>query len=255
MTPPTDPALLEFAVDVVRRAGELTLRWFGQGDLRVDVKGDGSPVTEADRAAERFLREQLGERFPDDSIVGEEEPERRGTSTRTWTLDPIDGTKAFTRGVPLYANLLALDDEHGPAIGVINIPALGEIVAAGRGLGCFRDGVRCHVSKTATIADAYGSTSGLDTWPPDMLQRVLQSPLKLRTWGDGYGYVLVATGRIDAMIDPIVAPYDVAPMRVVIPEAGGRFTDLAGVDRADGGSGLATNGVLHDELLGLLRGS
>lgn len=254
MTPPADPALLEFAVDIVRRAGELTLQWFGRGDLRVDVKGDGSPVTEADRAAERFLREQLGERFPDDSIVGEEEPERRGTSTRTWTLDPIDGTKAFTRGVPLYANLLALDDEHGPAIGVVNIPALGEVVAAGRGLGCFHDGVRCHVSTTAAVVDAYGSTSGLDTWPPDMLQRVLATPLKLRTWGDGYGYVLVATGRIDAMIDPIVAPYDVAPMRVVIPEAGGRFTDLTGVDRADGGSGLATNGVLHDELLALLRG-
>ncbi|HEX7096802.1 MAG TPA: inositol monophosphatase family protein [Acidimicrobiales bacterium] len=254
MAPPVDPALLEDVVDIVRRAGELTLQWFGRPDLRVDVKGDGSPVTEADRATERFLREELSARFPDDAIVGEEEPDRRGTSARTWTLDPIDGTKAFTRGVPLYANLLALDDEHGPAIGIINIPALREVVAAGRGIGCFHNGSRCAVSSTSRLADAYGSTSGLDAWPPDMLQRVLATPLKLRTWGDGYGYVLVATGRIDAMIDPVVAPYDVAPMRVVIPEAGGRFSDLHGVDRADGGSGLATNGRLHDELLAVLQG-
>jgi histidinol phosphatase-like enzyme (inositol monophosphatase family) len=249
-----DPALLEIAVDVVRRAGALTLEWFGHDQLRVDTKGDGTPVTEADRAAERFIREELGVRFPDDAIVGEEEPEHAGTSGRVWTIDPIDGTKAFTRGVPLYANLLALDDEHGPAIGIINIPALGEIVAAGRGLGCTHNGRPCRVSTTASLDAAYASTSGVDGWPLGMLERVLATPVKLRTWGDGYGYVLVATGRIDAMIDPIVAPYDVAPMRTILPEAGGRFTDLSGVERADGGSGLASNGLLHDAMLAVLRG-
>jgi histidinol-phosphatase len=254
MSPPADRALLDIAVDLVRRAGTLTLDWFGHARLRVDTKGDGTPVTEADRAAERFLREELGQRFPDDAIVGEEEPDHHGTSGRTWTIDPIDGTKAFTRGVPLYANLLALDDEHGPAIGIVNIPALGELVAAGRGLGCSRNGEPCSVSATADLATAYASTSGIDGWPTGMLQRVLDSPVKLRTWGDGYGYVLVATGRIDAMIDPVVAPYDVAPMRVILPEAGGRFTDLTGVDRADGGSGLATNGALHETFLALLAG-
>jgi histidinol phosphatase-like enzyme (inositol monophosphatase family) len=254
VTAPVDPALLDQSVDLVRRAGALTLEWFGRAGLHVETKGDGTPVTEADRAAERFLRTELAARFPDDSIVGEEEATHTGTSTRTWTIDPIDGTKAFTRGVPLYANLLALDDEHGPAIGIINIPALGEIVAAGRGIGCFHNDVSCRVSTTSSLADAYASTSGLDAWPADMLARVLATPVKLRTWGDGYGYVLVATGRIDAMIDPIVAPYDIAPMRTILPEAGGRFTDLAGVDRADGGSGLATNGRLHDDLLSLLRG-
>ena len=252
MTPPVDPLLLHQAIELVRRAGLLTLDWFGSADLSVDTKGDGTPVTEADRAAERFLRDEIGNRFPDDSIVGEEEPERQGTSSRTWTLDPIDGTKAFTRGVPLYANLLALDDEHGPAIGIINIPALGEMVAAGRGLGCTHNGQPCRVSTTDRLDAAYASTSGLDAWPRPTLDRILDTPVKLRTWGDGYGYVLVATGRFDAMIDPIVAPYDVAPMRTVLPEAGGRFTDFAGVDRADGGSGIATNGLLHDELLALL---
>ena len=253
VTPPVDPLLLQEAVELVRRAGLVTLEWFGRADLSVDTKGDGTPVTEADRAAERFLREELGARFPDDSIIGEEEPERQGTSARTWILDPIDGTKAFTRGVPLYANLLALDDEHGPAIGVINIPALGEMVAAGRGLGCTHNGQPCRVSTTTRLDAAYASTSGLDAWPRSTLDRMLDTPVKLRTWGDGYGYVLVATGRIDAMIDPIVAPYDVAPMRTVLPEAGGRFTDFDGRDLADGGSGLATNGLLHDEFLARLQ--
>jgi histidinol-phosphatase len=253
VVPTADPLLLQRSVELVRRAGELSLRWFGRDDLSVDTKGDGSPVTEADRATERFLREELAASFPDDSIVGEEEAEHRGTSGRTWTLDPIDGTKAFTRGVPLYANLLALDDEHGPAIGIVNIPALGEMVAAGRGLGCTYNGRPCRVSDTARLDDAYATTSGLDAWPRATLDRMLDTPVKLRTWGDGYGYLLVATGRIDAMIDPVVAPYDIAPMRTVITEAGGRFTDLTGQARADGGSGLATNGRLHDEFLALLR--
>jgi histidinol-phosphatase len=252
--PAVAPELLETAVELVRQAGSLTLEWFGRTSLRVDTKGDGTPVTEADRAAERLLRTELSRRFPADAIVGEEEPDHEGTSGRVWTIDPIDGTKAFTRGVPLYANLLALDDEHGPAIGVVNIPALGEVVAAGRGLGCFRNGEPCRVSATSSVDGSYASTSGLSSWPAPMLERVLATSIKLRTWGDGYGYVLVATGRIDAMIDPVVAPYDVAPMRTILPEAGGQFTDLQGIDRADGGSGLATNGTLHDTYLALLVG-
>src|SRR5262245_17088823 len=157
---PVDKQTLADAIDLVQRAGALTLEWFGSAALRVETKGDGTPVTEADRAAERFLREQIGQRFPDDAIVGEEEPDHRGTSGRTWTIDPIAGTKAFTRGVPLYANLLALDDEDGPAIGIINIPALGEIVAAGRGVGCTHNGAPCRVSATSDLSSAYASTSG-----------------------------------------------------------------------------------------------
>src|SRR5215204_3972338 len=126
MAPPVDRALLDEAVELVREAGRLTLEWFRDPALAIERKGDGTPVTAADKAAERFLREQLEARHPTDGILGEEEAPVTGTSGRRWVIDPIDGTKAFTHGVPLYSNLLALEDEHGPALGVINLPALGE---------------------------------------------------------------------------------------------------------------------------------
>ncbi len=135
-----DTSLLDEVVGLVQAAGELTLRWFRDENLTVENKGDGTPVTAADKAAERFLREELGKRFPDDAVIGEEESYSAGTSGRTWVIDPIDGTKSFTHGVPLYSNLVALYDELGCAIGVINLPALGEVVYAGRGLGCFTNG-------------------------------------------------------------------------------------------------------------------
>ena len=247
-----DRELLEIAVDIARRAGELTLRWFRSSTLTIERKRDGTPVTEADRAAETFIRDELRGQFPADSIVGEEFADHAGTSGRTWYIDPIDGTKAFSHGVPLYSNLLAMSDANGSAIGVINIPALDEIVYAARALGCHYNGAPCQVSTTPTLDGAYVSTSGFGYWPRAALDRLLESPCHLRTWGDGYGYLLVATGRIDAMIDPTVNAYDIAPMSVIITEAGGRFSDFAGVDRPDGGSGVATNGHLHDALLSLL---
>ncbi len=235
-----------------RAAGDLTLHFFRSGSLVVDDKADGTPVTEADRGAERLLREMIGARYPDDAIVGEEEADLAGTSGRRWVVDPIDGTKAFTRGVPLYCNLVAVEDDRGPAVGVINLPALGETVYAGRGLGCWCNDSPTHVNDTADLARAYLTTSGFDGWPDTLLSAALRSSLKLRTWGDGYGYALVATGRCEAMVDLVVAEYDVAPMPVILAEAGGRFTDLHGRPGATGGSGLATNGRLHDELLTLL---
>ena len=249
-----DRALLDLAVDLCRQAGARTLEWFRSDGLGVEHKGDGTPVTDANRAAERFLREQLAIHAPDDAVVGEEEADTSGTSGRRWIIDPIDGTKAFTHGVPLYCNLLALEDEEGPAIGVINLPALGETVYAGRGLGCWCDGVPARVSATDTLAGAYLSTCGWEAWDDDALTRVKGTGAAMRTWGDGYGYALVATGRIDAMIDPEVALWDVAPMPVILAEAGGRFSALDGSPGADGGDGMATNGILHDELLALLRG-
>jgi histidinol phosphatase-like enzyme (inositol monophosphatase family) len=251
-TPPVDRALLDEVVSLVRRAGELTLRWFRADDLVVDRKGDGTPVTEADRAVERFLRESLAARFPGDAILGEEEPDAPGTSGRRWIIDPIDGTKAFTHGVPLYSNLLALEDEHGTAIGVINLPALGETVFAGRGLGCWSGERPARVTERDSLPGGYITTSGFDYWDERALLAIRGCGMQMRTWGDGYGYALVATGRVDAMIDPVVAPYDVAAMPVILAEAGGRFTDLEGLARIDGGSGLATNGRIHDELLRLL---
>ncbi len=251
--PPVDTARLAEAVELTQAAGRETLRWFRDAALEIDTKGDGTPVTVADRAAERFLRQEIARRYPTDTIIGEEEADHRGSSPNRWVLDPIDGTKAFTHGVPLYANLLAWFDEHGPAIGVINLPALGETVAAGRGLGCFLNGERCGARATTTVTDAYVCTSGLDNWPSETLTRFART-VKLRTWGDAYGYALVATGRVDAMVDPQVAYYDVAAMLTIFPEAGGIFTDLTGVPTASGGSGLASSGPLHGALLELWAG-
>ena len=253
MVPPCDPALLDEVVDIAREAGEATLRWFRHDDLEVERKLDGTPVTVADRTAESIVRRRIADAHPDDGILGEEEAETVGSSGRRWIVDPIDGTKAFTRGVPLYTTLLAVEDEHGVAAGAIVVPALAEAVWAGRGLGCFHDGRPCTVSDTAAVADAYLTTSSYSHWPEPALLNVRRSGMALRTWGDGYGYLLVATGRMDVMVDPEVAPYDVAAMPVILAEAGGRFTDLDGRDGYAGGSGIATNAVLHDEVLALLR--
>jgi histidinol phosphatase-like enzyme (inositol monophosphatase family) len=251
--PPADQALLDEAVELARAAGASTTKLFRARDLVVDQKGDGTPVTEADRGAERLVREHLSAAHPGDGIVGEEEAPVEGTTGRRWIVDPIDGTKAFTHGVPLYSTLLAVEDEHGPLIGVIELPALGETVYAGRGLGCFCNGERARVSERTTLDGAYLTASGYERWPDDALLAVKGSGLAMRTWGDGYGYALVATGRAEAMVDLVVEPYDVAAMPVILAEAGGRFSDLGGATRIDGGSGLGSNGHLHDTVLALLN--
>ncbi|MGH9210600.1 MAG: inositol monophosphatase family protein [Acidimicrobiales bacterium] len=255
--PPVDAEIVEFAVELVRTAGNLTLRWFASVDLQVDTKADGTPVTAADRTAERWLREQLAKHCPDDGIIGEEEPPSAGSSGRRWIVDPIDGTKAFTRGVPLYSTLLAFEDEHGGAVGVIGLPALDQAVWAGRGRGCSTSSGAetrpARVSATPTIATAYLTSSGYSHWPEPALLACKRSGADLRTWGDGYGYALVATGRVDAMVDPVVDLYDVAAMPVILAEAGGRFTSLGGDPSPAAGSGVATNGLIHDELLALIN--
>ena len=256
--PDADPALLDEAVELAREAGELTLAWFDRPGLDVDHKADGTPVTAADRAAERRIRERLAADHGDDAICGEEEDDVAGTSGRTWVIDPIDGTKAFTRGVPLYSNLVAVLDEHGPVVGVINLPALGTTVYAGRGLGCFRDSRPIRVSERTDPAEAVLSTSGYSRWPEPALLGVKRAGYQLRTWGDGYGYALVACGGIEAMVDPEVSRWDIAPMPVILAEAGGRFTTLDGgePDLSPGShsSGLATNGLVHDHVVTALVG-
>lgn len=251
--PSVDQSLVDFAVGVARDAGKLTTRWFASTELDVDHKADGTPVTEADRAAERYLRERLAEGHPEDTVIGEEEPPVEGSSGRRWILDPIDGTKAFTRGVPLYATLLAFDDEHGPAIGVIVLPALDQVVWAGRGRGCWWDGRRAEVSSTASLDGAYLMSSSYSHWDENLLLGVKRAGMVLRTWGDGYGYALVATGRADAMVDPEAELYDLAPMPLILAEAGGRFTSLDGDPSPAQGSGIATNGRIHAALLNVTR--
>ena len=226
-------------------------------DLRIERKSDGTPVTQADRAAERFLRERIAQAYPDDTVVGEEEADHLGSSTRRWVIDPIDGTKAFSHGVGTFSNLLYLEDEHGPAVGVINLPALGETVWAGRGRGAFLDGVACQVSDRSQVQGSYLTCSGFHGWTAEMFDRVNGAGVQIRTWGDAYGYALVASGRIEAMFDPVMAFWDVAPMLVILPEAGGTIT------RRDGGgdwapdengefSAVGSNGVLHDAFVTLL---
>ena len=215
-------------------------------------KGDGSPVTAADLAAEARPGATC-RTHPGDGIIGEEDDDVEGSTGRRWVVDPIDGTKAFTKGVPLYATLIALIDDHGPAVGVIHLPALGETIAAGRGLGCTFN------ARPAGCRDTTRST--VRTPPPAVWVLALSGTAagtrqrrRLSNVGDAYGYALVATGRAEAMIDPLANPWDIAPMAVIIPEAGGRFSNFDGVERPDSwnrNSGVATNGILHDDLIGL----
>lgn len=244
-------AVLDDAIDIATRAGDLALgHW--RTDLAVDSKSDGTEVTVADRGAEVLVRELVAERFPADAVVGEEFPDTPGTSGRSWIVDPIDGTYGFVRGVPLFSTLLSMYDDEGCAVGVIRLPALGLTVAAARGVGCHLDGVVTHVSTTSTVSGALLCTSDWSAASSDQLAAVHGAGLNMRTWGDGYGYAMVATGAADGMLDPICSPWDLAPMPVIITEAGGRFTDLTGVTRHDGGHGLASNGLVHDELLALV---
>lgn len=245
--------LVSFALDVVAEAGRVATRWFRSDDLEIETKADGSPVTVADKAAETLMRNAIAEAFPNDRILGEEFGDT-GTapSGREWVIDPIDGTKSFTAGVPLWANLLAVIDDGVPVLGIINLPAMNETVIGIQGKGAFCNGEACRVSDRATLDGAYAMTSGVRYWPHGGLDRLADAGVILRTWGDAYGYALVATGRVEAMIDPLANKWDVAPISVILTESGGRFTDLSGVDRIDGGNGLGTNGRIHDQLLQLL---
>ena len=211
--------ILEFAVGLARGAGEITLKYFRK-DPETSKKTDGSFVTVADRESEAFLRDRIRQRFPNDGVLGEEEGESKGSSGRRWIVDPIDGTFAFVHGVPFYGVLIALEIDGESKVGVVNIPALDEVVYAASGLGCFLNGQSTHVSSTTTLEEAlllctnfnicerYGFGASIDE-----LQRCAKSN---RTWGDCYGYVLVATGRAEVMLDPIMNVWDCAPLLPVI---------------------------------------
>ena len=254
-TPEADEALVEMAVELATAAGALTRKWFDRGSVDFDTKADGSPVTEADKAAERYLREQIGQAFPTDAIIGEEEENRDGTSGRTWIIDPIDGTKSFTHGVPLYGTLLSVVDEHGPSVGVIVMPALEEVISAGRGLGCKHNGRETSVNEHADLATSYVMTSGLEYWPDtEERDRLVNSEMTLRTWADAYAYLLLATGRCEAVVDPLVKIWDIAPMQVIIPEAGGVLTDQHGQPWTEGKHIVASNGHVHDEVVQTIFG-
>lgn len=246
---------LEFAVESAWQAGRVTMRYF-QTSPEVFSKEDDTPVTVADREAEQFLLERIAQRFPADGVLGEEFGERNAGADRRWILDPIDGTKSFVHGVPLYGVLLALEEEGEPVLGVLHFPALAETVWAARGAGCWFNGRRARVSSTARIQDALVCTTDVEFLEEQGRAEAwnnLRSRIKLaRTWGDCYGYALVATGRAEAMMDPTLAPWDAAALKPVLEEAGGVFTDWNGVSTHLGLGGVATNAALAGEIRTLL---
>jgi histidinol phosphatase-like enzyme (inositol monophosphatase family) len=252
---PSIAELLEVATEVAWAGGRSTLSRFNTR-LPVELKGDGSPVTAADREAERFMRALIRERYPDHTLVGEEYGVEAGSAPVRWILDPIDGTRSYIRGVPLYGTLVGVEVAGEPVVGAIAIPAQDELVAAGRGLGCHWNGRRCRVSPVARLADALSVATDLRAVRArtgDARAHAWSAAVGLeRTWADCYGYVLVATGRAEVAMDAVMAVWDNAALLPVIEEAGGTFTDWQGRRRIDGPDAVATNGLLHAEALAFL---
>ncbi len=254
------PAVLLAAVEqVARLAGDIALGYF-RSQLVVEAKADGSPVTIADRNAEQAAREWIEKRFPDDGILGEELGVTRPDAPRRWVLDPIDGTKTFIRGVPLWGTLVGLCAGERVLAGAAYFPAVGEMLAAAPGEGCWWNGARCQVSSRATLAEATVLTTD-ERFPSDAGQRegwlrLAKRAAVSRSWGDCYGYLLVSTGRADVMVDGILSPWDAAALMPIIEEAGGVFTDWKGTRTAFGGSAVATNqGVAAESRLLLETGT
>lgn len=249
--------LLEFAVQLGRGAGDITLKYFRKRP-ETTTKTDGSYVTIADREAEAYMRRQIAERFPDDGILGEEEGESHGRSGRRWIIDPIDGTFAFVHGVPFYGVLIGVEIDGEMRAGVINIPALDELASAARGVGCFLNGEPARVSRTAKLEDALLLSTDFTACARygfgEAAERLQGRARTSRTWGDCYGYVLVATGRADVMLDPVMNLWDCAALSPIMEEAGGTFTDWGGVRTISGGNSIATNGLLFDEVMSVVSG-
>ena len=257
---------LEVARQAAIRAGRIMLN-YARTDFQRETKADGSVVTIADRQSEQLLRRTIERSFPDDGVLGEEFGEKPGTTRYRWILDPLDGTLTYAQGVPLYGVLIGVEDLETQScpIGVIHIPALAETVYAQRGRGCTwesgggrrRGATRARVSKVERLDQAVMLAT--DFWrlgtPPqrDALARLAARTRVQRTWADCYGYLLVATGRAEIMLDPVMKIWDAAPMQVILKEAGGSFTDWAGRPTIHGQCGVATNGRLHAAVVEELR--
>jgi histidinol phosphatase-like enzyme (inositol monophosphatase family) len=253
---------LELDVAAAREAGVVTLRYFRSGDLQVDRKADDSPVTVADRGSELLLRQRIAEAFPDDAILGEEFPERPGSSGFRWVLDPIDGTKSFIHGVPLYGTLVGVEKEGESVAGVIHMPALDECVYAAAGQGAWyvaagNEPQPCRVSQCPRLAEGLFLTSEVRSFTLigrcDVYDKLETSTRLGRTWGDCYAYLMVAMGRAEVAIDPLMNPWDAVALIPVIEEAGGTFTDWEGQRTAYSGNGIATNSRVLEEVLAITR--
>lgn len=255
------PEDLELALALAARADAITTDRFGALDLRVDHKPDLTPVTDADEAVEADLRNVLARQRPADAILGEEQGGTPTLSGRQWVIDPIDGTKNFVRGVPVWASLIALLDDGVPVVGVVSAPALNRRWWAGRGLGSHAavgDGPprRLSVSAVPDLGSASLSFSSLSGWAERGLREkfvaLTDAVWRVRAFGDFYSYCLLAEGAVDIAAEPEVKLWDLAPLDLLVREAGGTFTNLDGVPGPHGGSAVATNGLLHRAVLDAL---
>ena len=255
MTPAELDAALAVATDAARAAGEVALKYYRAG-FDVTIKADATPVTQADQGAEQVIREVLGRAFPDHGFLGEEFG-AVGDQQRRWIIDPIDGTKNFVRRVPVWATLIAFEDAGEITVGVIHNPVTGELFAARRGGGVRLNGERVRVSTVSVLEEATLLHAGLRLlregghW--DGFVRLVDATGRQRGFGDYLGYALVAEGKAEIYVETDLKPWDLAPCRVIVQEAGGRFTDFSGTPTIYSGHAFATNGVLHDAALALFR--
>ena len=255
MPDPSLNDLLNVAVDAAYDAGRRTLAYFNTR-VAVETKADNTPVTCADREAEEMIRATILRRFPTHSILGEEGGIHEGSDPRyRWIVDPVDGTKSFICGVPLYGVLIGVEVEGRPQVGVCYLPALDEMVAAAQGLGCRWNGRVGRVSTVETLRDAAVSCTSITTAlsRSDAFEHVTSRARLTRGWGDCYGHVLAATGRIDVMLDPRMNPWDAAPFLPIYAEAGGHYTTWKGEATIWGPDGVGTNAALHREVLEILK--
>ncbi|HYV59426.1 MAG TPA: histidinol-phosphatase [Acidimicrobiia bacterium] len=244
---------LTFALELADAADESTMPRFRAQDLVVETKPDLTPVSEADRATEQALRARIEAERPGDGVVGEEYGETEGSGGRRWILDPIDGTKSFVRGIPAWGTLIGLEQDGEIVVGVVSAPALRRRWWASRGRGAFADGEPIYVSRVAALEDALFCYTSLTAFDEHGMGDQFRS-LAVRCWeargfGDYWAHVLVAEGSADLAVEPIMNLWDNAAVQVIVEEAGGRFTDLDGRPRSDGGNAVTTNGLLHDEVL------
>jgi histidinol-phosphatase len=259
---PVRPDDLVFALDLADLADELSLRRFRAADLIVETKPDLTPVTEADRAVERALRERISAQRPGDSVMGEEfgpaPPFSASGAGDRWIIDPIDGTKNYMRGIPVFASLIALERRGTLIAAVASAPALGRRWWATRGGGAFADGRAIRVSRVSRLEDAQVCFGGLGAWQRaglrDRLLALVERSWRSRGFGDFWMHMLVAEGAAEVAAETEVSLWDLAAVKLIVEEAGGVFTDLGGAARADGGSALSTNGLLHQEALAALSG-
>ena len=253
--PSAHPALAA-AVEAARAAGEIAMRYY-RGGVEVTIKPDRTPVTQADREAEQAITRMLGRAFPDWGFLGEEFGERGSREIR-WIIDPIDGTKNFIRRIPVWAVLIALEERGEITTGVVLNPVTDELFTARRGEGAYKNGERLRVSECEAMKDSTVLHSGLrlvrETGHWDGFVRLFDAGSRTRGFGDYYGYGLVAEGKAEIYVEVDLKPWDVAAVKILVEEAGGRLTDFAGRPTIYGSTVLATNGRLHAEALRLLAG-